>query len=80
MTNFWVITNIEAAFSGRSKQCNRHFVDRDPPSDESKSDYLTPLDLNLGELCNIYIASPNYYHSMQTVRPSKDESIVTTYA
>lgn len=68
------------AFSGRSKQRNGHFVDRDPPSDESKCDYLDPLDLNLSQLHDIYIANSNHHQSKQTDWLPNNKSTVTTYA
>uniref|UniRef100_A0A1I7VWE3 Uncharacterized protein n=1 Tax=Loa loa TaxID=7209 RepID=A0A1I7VWE3_LOALO len=79
---FFIVVHITpySAFSGRSKQRSGHFVDRDPPSDESKCDYLDPLDLNLSKLHDTYIASSNYHHSKQTDWPSNNESIVITYA
>ncbi|VDN25603.1 unnamed protein product [Gongylonema pulchrum] len=46
-------------FSSRSKRRSEHFVDRDPPSDESRCDYLDPLDLDLGRLHQIYISNNN---------------------
>ncbi|CAG9535071.1 unnamed protein product [Cercopithifilaria johnstoni] len=67
-------------FSGRSKQQNGHFVDRDPPSDESKCDYLDPLDLNLSQLHDIYIASNNPYHPKQIKCLPSNEYTVTTYS
>ncbi|MCP9263201.1 hypothetical protein DINM_006541 [Dirofilaria immitis] len=78
-SNWMSNTTPRHALSGRSKQRNWHFVDRDPPSDESKSDYLDPLDLNLSQLHDIYIANNSYQQSRQTDQPP-NESIVTTYA
>lgn len=68
-------------FSSRSKRRSEHFVDRDPPSDESKCDYLDPLDLDLGRLHAAYIANNNNNNpSKLTNRPPIDEFLTSTCA
>lgn len=70
------------AISGCSKKRSREFVDRDPPSDESKCDYLDPSDLNLSQFRNIYTARNSYQTEKQlnqTDWPVKN-STVATYA
>ncbi|EJW88709.1 hypothetical protein WUBG_00382 [Wuchereria bancrofti] len=62
------------------QQRSGYFVDRDPPSDESKCDYLDPLDLNLSQLHNIYIAGGNYHSLKQTDALPNNEPTVTTSA
>uniref|UniRef100_A0A915Q7G7 Uncharacterized protein n=1 Tax=Setaria digitata TaxID=48799 RepID=A0A915Q7G7_9BILA len=66
--------------SGPSEQRNGHFVDRDPPSDQSKCDYLDPLDLNLSKLHDIYISGNNYHQSKQTGWPTSSKTTATTHA
>ncbi|VDN85188.1 unnamed protein product [Brugia pahangi] len=63
-----------------SQQRIGYFVDRDPPSNESKCDYLDPLDLNLSQLHNIYIAGGNHHLLKQMDTLRNNEPTVTTYA
>ncbi|VDO30705.1 unnamed protein product [Onchocerca flexuosa] len=65
------------AISGFSKKRSREFVDRDPPSDESKCDYLDPMDLNFSQLRNMYTASDNFHQSNQTDWPIKNFTVAT---
>ncbi|VDK64306.1 unnamed protein product [Onchocerca ochengi] len=79
----WASNTIQChAISGCSKKRSREFVDRDPPSDESKCDYLDPSDLNLSQFRNIYTARNSYQTEKQlnqTDWPVKN-STVATYA
>nr|CDP95945.1 Bm1326, isoform b [Brugia malayi] len=83
--------NIKDVESERSRASSRkpnwiseqrigYFVDRDPPSNESKCDYLDPLDLNLSQLHNIYIAGGNHHLLKQMDTLRNNEPTVTTYA
>ncbi|VBB29519.1 unnamed protein product [Acanthocheilonema viteae] len=74
-------TNIDELERNRASSKKSNWMsDRDPPSDESKCDYLDPLDLNFNQLHDIYIARSNHYQSKQTNWPSNNESTVITYA
>ncbi|VDN04569.1 unnamed protein product [Thelazia callipaeda] len=68
----WVSdTSRRYALTGHSKHRNEHFVDRDPPSHDSRCDYLDPLDLDLGELQEIQI------NNFQTRYKNTDRPVIT---